>query len=127
MIRSSFVLFILLLSSISPAADLNAIFPPESKTSPDAAALVKNWFVKHCPDLTWTLSVTENPAKYQICSSGTQKVHINLALSHLTSEFVFWIEQDETGSFINWIEEEYPEWQLCFYSKEDTRKTKTCE
>lgn len=119
-------LLVTLFSVVASAADLNNIFPSDTKTSPAAADAVTRWLTEHCRDLNWALNVQEISNRYEQCTEGLEKVHIDVELSHLRGEFIFWVNSNADLSTVEWVYEEWPAWRICSYNESLAREDKSC-
>lgn len=106
-------IFTLVFSFGAFSADLDAIFPTDTKVSEQTALTLSRWLKNNCKDLHWALRVEEIPSKYEDCGSGVKKVHLEIELSHLKEDMIFWIKEDSLRSSIQWIYEEFPAWKVC--------------
>lgn len=109
------------------AADLSQIFSAETKASLEAQEYITKWLKNNCRDLNWALSVKEIPQRREECSGTIEKVHLNVELSHLNSELIFWISKGSEKTTLEWIYEEFPSWRLCSYSEAYFREDKSCQ
>lgn len=119
-------LALLLPFASAQAADLSQIFPAGSPTSAPAAGAVSDWLRKNCKDLSWALSVKEIENAHQSCSPSVEQVHVSVEMSHLRSEFTFWVKTDEKGTRVDWINEEWPSWHVCSYGEGYFRDDRSC-
>lgn len=113
-------------SALATAADLSKIFTENSQTSTEAATAIQGWLTEKCKDLKWALRVDEVPTGHEQCGNSIEKVQVEVELSHLTSQFIFWVKHTPQGSSVDWVNEEWPSWHVCSYSSAYSREDKTC-